>query len=333
MKVVHLRRVLAASAALSALTASGTAQGRLEALRRDRAAARGRAAAGASESIALAFQGMARRYLLHAPANATGPLVLAFHGGSETPENLESISGLDALADRHGFIVAYPEGIGRSWADGRGTTDADRHGIDDVGFARAVVADIARAHAVDPLRVYATGPSNGGIFANRLGCDAAETFAAIGPVIGTLPSALIDRCRPSAPIAVAGIQGVADPVVPFNGGEVGGPLKGAAGGTVASSRATQDVWRTANGCAAAADITSVPVRVHDGTSITRRAYRGCRGGADVVWYEIQGGGHRWPPHQSTGIEERLAARELGASSQNIDAAETLWQFFAAHPKH
>jgi polyhydroxybutyrate depolymerase len=287
-----------------------------------------------TQTVTIAFEGLTRRYLLHTPTNANGALVLAFHGGGETAGNQEEISHFDALADRERFIVAYPEGVGKSWADGRGTTNADRQHVDDVGFAKAIVADIARTHRVDRARVYATGPSNGGIFTNRLGCDAADTFAAIGPVIGTIPSAMVARCHPAAPVAVAGVQGVADPIVPFNGGDVGGTLQGAAaGGRVESSRATQELWRALNGCAPSVTTTDLPVRVRDGTSVTRRAYGGCRAGVEVVWYEIEGGGHRWPPHQARGIAERMAGRVAGPSSQNIDASEELWKFFAAHPRH
>jgi len=96
-----------------------------------------RSAVAGTQGVTITYQGMSRRYLLHAPANPSGALILAFHGGSETPENQEEISGFSQMSDREGFIVAYPEGIGKSWADGRGTTVADQKGVDDVGFAKA----------------------------------------------------------------------------------------------------------------------------------------------------------------------------------------------------
>ncbi len=92
-----------------------------------------------SRNVTVTFQNMQRRYLLHVPPNPSGALVLAFHGGSETPEEQEQLSGLDAVADRERFIAAYPAGIDRSWNDGRGTTSAEKQAVDDVGFARAVV--------------------------------------------------------------------------------------------------------------------------------------------------------------------------------------------------
>jgi len=289
-----------------------------------------------SESHKINFQNRDRRYLLHAPPQSgrPAPLVLVFHGGSDTPENMEEISGFSALADRGGFIVAYPEGVERAWADGRNSTPPERAGVDDVGFARAVVADIGRRFEIDRRRIYATGPSNGGIFAIRLGCEAADMLAAIGPVIAGIAEPFAASCRPSEPIAVVGIQSVADPMVPFGGGEVGEHNQFARGGRVEGSRATQELWRTLDGCRPEPQVTALPRLVDDGTSVAKRAYEGCRAGADVEWFEIAGGGHRWPPHTAARpLAERFARRELGVSSQNIDATATLWTFFLAHAKH
>ncbi|HZT78008.1 MAG TPA: PHB depolymerase family esterase [Vicinamibacterales bacterium] len=290
------------------------------------------AGAAANLQIGVRFQGRLRTYLLHVPPQSGGALVLAFHGGGQTALEQQTLGAFNAIADRDGVLVAYPQGIERSWADGRGTTKADRAGVDDVAFAKAVVEDVATRQPVDRARVYATGASNGGIFVNRLACDAADTFAAVAPVIGTIASALASRCHPSVPVPIVGIQGVSDPVVPFGGGEVGGTLDGAAaGGRVEGSRATQELWRTLNGCAATVAATAMPTIVRDGTFVTRRAYGGCR--ADVVWYEIAGGGHRWPMRRSERpMVERAVERLLGASSQNIDATEVIWAFFAAHAR-
>ena len=104
------------------------------------------------------------------------------------------------------------------------------------------------------------------------------------------------------------------------------------GGTIQSAAATQELWRSLEGCNSTPAVTNLPVTVNDGTSVTRRSYRGCNAGTDVTWYEIQGGGHRWPPQQKHGPVEALAGRAFGVSSQNIDATATLWEFFSAHPK-
>jgi polyhydroxybutyrate depolymerase len=176
--------------------------------------------------------------------------------------------------------------------------------------------------------VFATGLSNGGILTHRLACEAADTFAAVAPVIATITSTVATSCRPSVPIAVLGIQGDADPSVRFEGASAG-----TADTRLLGSRASQELWRSLNGCARAVTTTRLPVVVQDGTSVTRRSYTGCRGHADVIWYEIHGGGHRWPPpHSDEGRSEADAQRENGVSSQNIKASEVIWAFFAAHAR-
>lgn len=292
--------------------------------------AQGSSPADASiETVTLTHQERTRRYLLHVPSQPNGALVLAFHGGGQRAEQMRQITRFDTIADRHGFIVAYPDAFERSWADGRNETSAEKQGVDDVAFARAVVADIARAHPIDRARVFATGLSNGGILTHRIACEAADTFVAVAPVIAGITSTIAASCRPSAPVPILGVQGVADPAVHFEGGSVGDrpapvPLLG--------SRATQELWRSLNGCAPTVNSTVLPVIVEDGTSVTQRVYAGCRANAEVVWYEIAGGGHRWPPPHSGEGASAESQRENGVSSQNISASELIWDFFARHAR-
>jgi polyhydroxybutyrate depolymerase len=285
------------------------------------AAPRGRveeAVAASARRVTLSFQNRTREYLLYVPAATSGSLVLAFHGGGQAAAQLQRMTGLDALADREHFIVAYPEAFERSWADGRNETSAEKQGIDDVGFAKAVIADIARMHPIDRSGVFATGLSNGAIFTHRLACEAAETFAAIAPVIGAMAKNTAGSCHPRVPVAIVAIQGRADPSVPFDGNE-----------HLQSSRATEEMWRSLNGCAPAVVSTSLPVLVRDGTSVARRSYANCRGHGDVVWYEIEGGGHRWPPETVSDVRSQ---RENGVSSQNLNASDVIWAFLNTHAR-
>src|SRR5262245_39461528 len=112
-------------------------------------AASGAATASPTRTIAITHQGRARQYLLHVPDAPNGALVLVFHGGGQRAEQMRRITRFDALSDREHVIVAYPEAVERSWADGRNETSAEKQGVDDVSFAKAVVADIARTYAID----------------------------------------------------------------------------------------------------------------------------------------------------------------------------------------
>src|SRR5262245_42601457 len=67
--------------------------------------------------------GVSRTYLLHVPPSYDGsravPLVLAFHGVGGQGWGMSRLSGFDALSDRRGFLVVYPDGLSRQWNDGR----------------------------------------------------------------------------------------------------------------------------------------------------------------------------------------------------------------------
>src|SRR5688572_27550165 len=67
--------------------------------------------AAGDHSFALQYGGRRRSYLVHVPRNGgtrARPVVLAFHGGGGEAEGFKDYAGLDAVADREGFIVAYP---------------------------------------------------------------------------------------------------------------------------------------------------------------------------------------------------------------------------------
>jgi polyhydroxybutyrate depolymerase len=269
--------------------------------------------------------GVQRTYVLHVPAQLkpSPPLILAFHGHFGTGAGQARLSGFDALADRYGFVVAYPDGINRGWNDGRSGT---RDTADDLGFARALVAELSKRYGVDPKRVYATGMSNGATFSQYLACDQSTTFAAIAPVSGSMPAADEPTCRPQRAISVLEIGGTADPIMPYDGGAIKlGPSPSR--GLVLSVDATVAFWANNAGCAPAAVSTDLPaIAPPDGTSVTRSLYHGCRDGAGVVKYAIVGAGHTWPDGP-----QYLPKALIGVASNQLEASQTIVQFFLAHP--
>jgi len=146
---------------------------------------------------------------------------------------------------------------------------------------------------------------------------------------GNIATNIVGSCHPSAPVSLIAVQGLADPSVAPEGGYVGGSPPG---GLMQGHRATLELWRSLDGCAPEAVSTPMPVLVQDGTSVVRRSYGNCRGMAEVAGYEIEGGGHRWPPHVFDGPAEAAARRENGVSSGNLNASDVIWSFFAAHPR-
>ena len=65
--------------------------------------------------LGMSIAGLEREAIIHVPPDAHGrrPLAIGFHGYTATAAQLEATSGLSALADTDGFVVAYVQGAGR----------------------------------------------------------------------------------------------------------------------------------------------------------------------------------------------------------------------------
>jgi polyhydroxybutyrate depolymerase len=156
----------------------------------------------------------------------------------------------------------------------------------------------------------------------RLACDAADLFAAVAPVTATMPADLGPRCQPSAPVAVLGINGTADPLVPYAGGHVR-TLFGLRGEIWSTDR-TIAFWAKRNACAGPPDVRALADRdSDDGSRVVDITYARCAG-ARVRLLRVEGGGHTWP-----GGTQYLPTAWIGPTNRDIDASEAIWRFFAA----
>lgn len=261
--------------------------------------------------------GISRHWLVHLPggyrAGRPLPLVLAFHGHGGTPSSLARQSGLDAVADRMGFIVVYPEGIDHSWAADV-DSPADRAHVDDVAFVGALLDRLQRQYAVDPAHIVLTGFSNGAHLVQLLGCRMAGRLSAIVPVSGTLAVAARPSCRPSRPLTVVAFHGTGDPIDPY----AGGAIHVAGGGAVLPVDAALADWARWDGCTG----TPVTTREDAGAAIRleRVQWSNCGEGTRVVLYRIIGGGHTWP-----GGPQYLPAFMVGKATRVVKASEVIGQ--------
>ncbi|RMF42204.1 MAG: esterase [Planctomycetota bacterium] len=276
---------------------------------------------------------LTRTYYLHHPKKlATDkplPLLLMFHGGGSTPAFAERESKFSQLADREGFLVAYPEGVGKSWNDGRGVKAivAQRENVDDIGFVAALIDDVAGDFPVDAQRVFATGISNGAMFSHYLGANLSSRIAAIAPVAGGLTKPLSSKFHPDRPVSVLIIQGTEDPLVPYRGGAITLPWGGKRGSVIATDQAVK-MWVAHNGCRDTPRAEKVAdMDPDDGCRVDKFIYGNGKDGTEVVLYRIEGGGHAWP-----GGRQYLPKRIVGSVCRDIDGAEIIWNFFKAHAK-
>ena len=277
-----------------------------------------------------------RTYYLHVPPNLykdkPAALVLVFHGGGGSGTYTERVTKFSDLADKEGFLVAYPEGIEKHWNDFRGAKEiaAQRANVDDIAFVSALLDDVAQNHRFASNHVFATGISNGAIFSHYLAANLSARIAAIAPVVGGLGEPASAKFAPQHPVSVLILQGTADPLVPYEGGNVAPPRFGDAGGRgrVVSTDETVRKWVVHNGCRPVAIKEDVPdTDPKDGCSVTKFTWTKGKDGSEVILYRITGGGHTWPG----GLDD-LPKWIVGKHCRDINATEVIWTFFKAHPK-
>lgn len=242
-----------------------------------------------------------REYNLFVPSayepNTPAPLVLNFHGLMGTPEGQADFSQFNDAAEPRGMLVAYPRGLGESFNAGACCGSASNDDVDDVGFARAIVAQVAAQHCVNEKRVYATGMSNGGHMAHYLACEASDVFAAVAPVSGVLGVS----CNATRPISVLDFHGTSDLIVPYGGAGPGFP-------------AVDDMmaeWATRNGCDGQSEVT---VSMGDAECET---WPNCEDGVEVTLCTL-GAGHCWPGGGTC---------LFGTKSDAIDASDMMADMF------
>ncbi|PIE17726.1 MAG: hypothetical protein CSA66_05450 [Proteobacteria bacterium] len=301
------------------------------------------------ESVRLP-DGSERDYLLITPDDeeTPRPLVVLLHEELGSPQTALAVSGLDRLAEARGFYLAAPVGSpplaqGRApfgvgvWNVGFCCGLAAEARADDVGFVRAVIAQITATHAVDTDRVYLAGYRTGGALAERAACALAEVDGvAIVSGDNAGPS-----CDPGRPLPLVSIHGLADPCAPIGGGascggcaeRFGQLLMGIDNGAYIPSWPCEPVvdhlrpWREAAGCEEARRV------VHEEPGVRCHVYEGCAPGAAFTACEVERHGHLWPGAQLCGGSHsplcHLMRKVFGPVEADFDAAAYLWRALSA----
>ena len=140
----------------------------------------------------------------------------------------------------------------------------------------------------------------------------ANRFAAIGVVSGMMAVA---NPRPAWPVPTLFIVGTQDPLLPMAGGEVKLPWGKKQNPPVADFLAA---WAKAIGC------QTQPKQVSDAGRLQKLQYPSKAGGPTLRVIYIAGHGHHWP-----GGEEVLPPSMIGPVKRNLDATDTVWDFFKA----
>jgi polyhydroxybutyrate depolymerase len=294
------------------------------------------------------------------------PLVMLLHGADDTASEMARLSRFDFVADRYGIIAVYPNSDDVRWdigvvvapaaptkrrshrrdessdsdnpgglgglevppgfpfpglGDAQKPASAEKNPAGDVAFFDQLLDKLVAEYSVDANRIFATGYSDGGLMVFRLGCSMGKRIAAIAAVAAALPKEMAGPCEMPRAVPLLMLNGTSDPVIRYGGGLVKGT-----GLTTLSVQATAEKWAGLDRCVGKPALTTLPPRDKHGMQTRVDTYSGCRDGAEVALYAIEGGGNTWPSG-----DEFMPKKEVGKTSTDLDADEVIWKFFGFHP--
>jgi poly(hydroxyalkanoate) depolymerase family esterase len=280
---------------------------------------------GRFEAFSYANAAGTRDYRLYVPSGHGGaplPLVVMLHGGTQDAATFAAATGMNDLAERQGFLVAYPEqpssaNPGKFWnwfVPGHQRRDAGEPSL-IAGITRQV---IDRCGA-DATRVYVAGFSAGGAMAAVMAAVYPDLYAAAGVHSGLPYAAAGDMASAFAAMKQgssrpAGSAGRPVPLIVFHGDR---------DTTVAPANAAAlmgDVLAAASPETPPAVVTTG--QVPGGHAYTRTRYQDPAGEVLAERWIIHQAGHTW----SGGVPHGSYTDPRGP-----DASAELIRFFNEHP--
>lgn len=270
-------------------------------------------------AVLLSSGGNERTYRIHVPIAAPDgprPLIIALHGGGSDPAGMEYSIGLDSAADRAGIFVAYPEGVGGYWNNGRPESVTRSGGVDDFGFILDLVNNILRIGDIDRNRIFLTGQGDGAAMALELAAKYPNVFSGVVAVSGqliTTPGLPL----PTTPMSVVFIHGSNDPSFPVAGDPT--PKTG----PIDSLAHTISTYLAADGLQGNGVTTVLPDPApQDGTQVSETIWGPSAQGFTVTYYAVAGGGSPWPGGD---VNTRDLAQN-GRPSLSLDASGVVEHF-------
>ena len=274
-----------------------------------------------------------RAYKLYVPSGYRGqtlPLVVMLHGCTQSPDDFAAGTRMNALAEEHTCLVAYPAQAGSAnvskcwnWFS-PGDQQRDKG---EPSLIAGITRQILHEYSVDPRRVYVAGLSAGGAAAAIMGMEYPDLYAAIGVHSGLACGAASDV--PSAFAAMrhgeavpahrfggaSGAEGYRRtvPAIVFHGDQDTTVHPRNGDQVIAQSRAT-----------ATTDLQTRVQRgqVPGGHAYSRTIHADASGQAILEQWVIHGAGHAWSGGSPGGSY---------TDPRGPDAAREMLRFFLEHP--
>jgi poly(hydroxyalkanoate) depolymerase family esterase len=274
-----------------------------------------------------------RRYKLYVPTGYTGqavPLVVMLHGGTQNADDFAAGTGMNELAERDTFLVAYPEqarsvnpmGYWNWFQPGH-----QSHGTGEPSLIAGITEQVMESYAVDPDRVYLAGFSAGAAMAAVMAVTYPGLYAAVGVHSGLpyragvdLPSAFAAMKQGTPPDFHGPRRAV--PLIVFHGDQDPTVTPANADSLVAQWLGTRRGASGAGGAAARESVT-VQGEVPGGHRYTQVLFKAPDGRTFIEQWTIHQAGHAWSGGSPNGSY---------TDPQGPDASAELARFFREHTR-
>lgn len=275
--------------------------------------------------------GLDREFYYYVPANVSKhpKLLFALHSSNNVARDMQLMTGnqFNNLADKYkDMIIVYPQGYDRRWNDCRASNDnySRYHNIDDVAFIEKTINYFSTNCDIDKSNVYAMGYATGSLMCYKLAKERPDLFKGVAVVCATLPTKTNDDCHESSkPVSMLIINGTADPIFKYDGGDVISP-KGKNAGPFLSTMETISYWLSLD--KGDTDVVATykypEIAGNDNTSVYQYYYPCPKTNKKVMLVKVVNGGHVFP-----NPVYQVWPSSVGNVTNDINAAEVIVDFF------